>query len=155
MSCTYSPTRATGFLLSFERDLLNFLAFYEMQMSQHVQPTYSTASRRDSTCVDIVDSYFHQTHRVAPAIGILRVMIGPEGGQGHSNELALFAPEGALSSDTALTLRSYIDDPTLSASDDQFSYVLSLEPHGLKFDQPVQLKFPFTAARKSWLLKLV
>lgn len=90
-------------------------------------------------------------------IGILRLLIGPKGGSGHSGDLSLFAPERALSSEISITLRNYICNLTLPGAEELFIFspVLSLEPHGQTFDQPLQLKFPFSAVPGSWLLKLM
>ena len=71
--------------------------------------------------------------------------------------MAIFAPQNSVNRLTTLVLKTYIDDallPPVADNEFMFSPVLSLEPHGLTFQQPVKVLFPFTAVPKNWLMKL-
>ena len=80
--------------------------------------------------------------------------VDEKGGYQRGN---IFVPPNSVNRLTNLVLKTYIDDallPPVADNEFMFSPVLSLEPHGLTFQQPVKVLFPFTAVPKNWLMKL-
>ena len=93
-------------------------------------------------------------------IGELALTVGPEGGNAHRGDLTLFVQAGAVDENIRLVAKVYIDKckfPQVDVSKEEFIFspVLSLEPHGYQFKQPVLVRFPFSAVPGGWRLALL
>ena len=83
--------------------------------------------------------------------------MGPDGGNAHRGDLSLFVPAGAVDADVTLIARLYTSKhefPHVDISKEEFVFspVLSLEPQGYQFKQPV---LPFSAVPGGWQLALL
>ena len=83
--------------------------------------------------------------------------VGPEGGEFQSGSLSLTVPPGAVSSETLIQAQFVFDAEPMPTEDNWFvlSPILALQPHGLSFEEPVSIRFPFTASSEGWILKLM
>lgn len=86
--------------------------------------------------------------------------MGPEGGSASRGDMSLFVPPGAVDTSVELLARLYTNPckfPLVDVTKDEFIFspVLSLEPHGYQFKQPVLVRCPFSAVPGGWQLVLL
>ena len=83
--------------------------------------------------------------------------VGPKGGKFKSGSLFLTVPREAVSSEVQIGAQLVGDSEPMSIAENRvvLSLILALEPHGLSFEVPVSIGFPFTADLKGWMLELM
>lgn len=74
--------------------------------------------------------------------------------------MSLWVPSGAVDSPVVLFAKLYMNKcrfPPVDSKNGEyvFSPVLSLEPHGYQFKQPVAVRCPFNAVPGGWMLRLL
>lgn len=94
------------------------------------------------------------------AISQLSLQVGPEGGSATLGDMSLFVPSGAVDECVTLSVKLYTNKcrfPPANTTNGEyiFSPVLSLEPHGYEFKQPVLVRCPFNAVPGGWMLVLL
>ena len=105
--------------------------------------------------VDVGKCYANDSEPIAT----LDVTVPSEGGHFSSGSIAVSFPSDSLRESVNVQVHLYADSklmPVVNKSRDEYivSPLLALEPHGLMFEKPVQVRFPFSVNPKGWHLSL-
>ena len=83
--------------------------------------------------------------------------VGPDGGDFQSGSLLVSVPSEAVSSEQQIQVRFLFNMEPIPIPENWsvVSPILSLQPHGLSFQKPVSIWFPFTLTSDELILELM